>query len=172
MDLCKWHHEYMLNLYRNSSTTWSDIPWSRGEGPGRQVVPLNLITNPLLPMPYRLFCAIYGENTTFAVNIDETQTVDELKKRIKAEKDPELASYAADSFTLYKVNINISKEEIYAEVMEKIKQSSITDDRKKMVPAYELSDYWEESNPPKKTIHILVQLPRGESIGLICGAVA
>jgi hypothetical protein len=120
-------------------------------------------------MSYELFCAIIGDKDGFPVKFDGTQTVGSLKDAIKAKAAQTLASVDAHALTLYKVNIDISNKKISARVKEQICQSSIDFDREqKLDPVDDLSDYWGESDlPKKKTIHILVELPAGESIGSI-----
>ena len=46
-------------------------------------------------MLYTFFCIVIGETTPFSVDIDETLTVDYLKKAIKKEKEPESSVSAA-----------------------------------------------------------------------------
>jgi len=82
-------------------------------------------------MSYTLFCAILGQETAFLVNIDETQTVDELKKHIKAE-EPALASFATDTLTLYKVDIDISNDDTYEQVMRDISQNKVNAPREEL----------------------------------------
>lgn len=124
-------------------------------------------------MHYTFHCAIIGYGTTFPVNIDGTQSVGELKKRIKEAKKHALASIDPDRLMLHKANINISKSDIRKKVMQQIQQNWIKVDGEEMVSAFEVSDYWEKSKLPKRTIHILVKLPLGESIdSRACSAVA
>ena len=134
-------------------------------------------------MSYHLFCAIIGQKNAFPVDIKKTQTVDDLKDKIKAKKDPELASFAADSFTLYKVDIAVA--ETYHEVMRTISQSAtcpqairtipqlqntvedmVEDTHKELInPFHQLSTIF-LSTPAKDTISIIVELPPGESLSL------
>ena len=128
-------------------------------------------------MPFNLCCAILGQNTAFLLEIDKTQMVDQLKKRIKAENAHALASYDADSLVLYKVNIKISSEEAFAQVMGKISQNTtyteeiqVLSTKPKHVltnPTFKLSRYFKKRDVTKETIHILVEPPPGESINSI-----
>ena len=125
-------------------------------------------------MPNPLFCAIISENSLIPIKFNGTQTVGELKDVIKAKAAQTLALVDAHTLTLYKVNIDISNKETSPGVMKQISQSSIKVDRQELDPVDNLSEYWGESDLPKrKTIHILVQMPRGESSDLRAyGAVA
>ena len=124
-------------------------------------------------MPRNLFCAILGENSPLSVPFDETQIVDELKKLIKKEAAQTLASVDAHNLTLYEVNIDISSDEALKQVTGKVSQNttytqeiqdlSTKPKRALTNPAEDLSEYWGE-DLPKKTIHVLVELPQGESI--------
>ena len=123
-------------------------------------------SHPAVAMSYELFYAIIGDKNLFSADIDETWTVNTLKKCIKKEEAHKLASYDVDTLTLYKVNIDISKTDIHDKVMQQIHQSSI-EVGEKMIPAFKLSRYFKEQDVPEKTIHILVELPSGESINSI-----
>ena len=134
-------------------------------------------------MSYTLWCAIIGDKAAFGVDIKETQTVGELKDKIKAQAANTLASYTADSLTLYKVNINILTDEAYLQAMQLIFQNTtcaqvvqaippITADSKQeelINPLSELSKYFGNSDFSGAAIRILVQLPQGESIHPRCG---
>ena len=95
---------------------------------------------------------------------------------------PALASYAAASLVLYKVDINISDDddddETYKQVMEKISQNttytqeiqelSAKPKQELTNPSRKLSAIFRQSPPCEdETIHILVELPPGESIDSI-----
>jgi len=72
-------------------------------------------------------------------------------------------------YYLYKVNIDVSTKESREAAKLAISQSSIECEKDELEPSWELSEYFQESGPseksvPKKAIHILVQVPRGESI--------
>jgi hypothetical protein len=120
-------------------------------------------------MPITLACIIIGQATAFTVTINETQYVDELKDEIKKKQQHNLAEVDADQLTLYKVNIDVSTKELLDAAKLAIFQSSIEYEKEELEGLWELSTYFQESGPPenaipKRTIHILVQLPRGESI--------
>ena len=124
-------------------------------------------------MPYTLFCAIIGhkDKAPFSVKIDKTETVYELKTRIKAKNEHALASLNAYDLMLYKVDIDVSKKDTLAEVLLQISQGSITTNGE-LNPLSTISEYY-EATPRGKRIHILIQLPRGELIDpRVRGAVA
>ena len=122
-------------------------------------------------MPYTVSCAIIGHKALFSVKINKTQTVDELKDAIKAKKQDALASFDASSLMLYKVDIDISKKETLAEVMLQISQSLIKVNEE-LNPFFTIREYYKAA-PRRKSIHILIQLPRGELIdSRVCGVVA
>lgn len=53
----------------------------------------------------KLFCwVLNGSNKPFSVTIGGSETVDDLKKVIKKEKEPELDHLAADRIILWKVS--------------------------------------------------------------------
>ena len=97
----------------------------------------------------------------------------ELKDRIREKKQHTLASYEADTLTLYQVNIDISSDEAFEQVTGKVSQNrtytqdiqNLSTEPKRVLtnPSKDLSEYWGE-DLPKKTIHILVELPPGDSI--------
>ncbi|KAF9158104.1 hypothetical protein DFQ26_007967, partial [Actinomortierella ambigua] len=119
-----------------------------------------------------LFCIVDGETTAFSVKAPSNDTVDDLKKLIKAEKAPRFDGIAADELTLWRVSIPVlpkkdrkeirladvpSKEKEELDETEDIavafappKKRSVKSLRKKSTPFMA---------PPKKTIHIIVQRP-------------
>ena len=116
----------------------------------------------LLPpaMSDELFFAILGEKELIFLNVDMTWTVGKLQSHIK--EMTEITS-PAHKLRLYRANIDIKTT---PRVMEQIWESSIKFQREELFPAYELSEYWGK-NLPKTTIHVLVELPPGESINSI-----
>ena len=121
--------------------------------------------------PYNFVCAILGQKGTFPVKIERDESVGYLKDAIKAMKDPELASFAANSLVLYQVDIDISKPETRATVMLQISQSSINVNEE-LDPILLISECYQAA-PSGKRIHVLVQLPRGKLIDpRVCAAVA
>ena len=120
-------------------------------------------------MQIRLCCSIIGETTQFPITIDEAQLVGELKDAIKQTLQPASDNFAAHSLKLYKVNIDVSTQELVNKAIIAISTSSIEFDKNELVSVWKVSRYFQESGDPAKaiheeTIHILAQLPPGESI--------
>ena len=53
---------------------------------------------------FKLFCWILGGRKPFSVKVGKGDTVDELKKRIKKAKEPELDYLAPDALNVWKVS--------------------------------------------------------------------
>lgn len=66
-------------------------------------------------MPHTLICIVANEGTTFSVTVNGAQLVDELKKAIKGERAD--LDVPAVHLTLYKVNVDISNEDQFDEVV-------------------------------------------------------
>ena len=60
----------------------------------------------------KLFCYVRGDNdsNTFVVNIDEDETVADLRKAIKEEKRPQFDDVPADSLSLWKASVLIDRD--------------------------------------------------------------
>ncbi|KAF7727751.1 hypothetical protein EC973_007210 [Apophysomyces ossiformis] len=92
-------------------------------------------------------------SSAFSVKVSSADTVDDLKKVIKAEKSPRFDDIAADELKLWRVSIPITNENKDDMVL----SDNITT-KKELLPTDELSDVF-EGRPPKKTIHIIGQRP-------------
>ncbi|KAG0348134.1 proteasome regulatory particle base subunit [Podila humilis] len=104
-----------------------------------------------------LFCLVDGEATSnaFSVKIPPSDTIDDLKKLIKAEKPVDFEHIDANNLTLSRVSIPITKNDSEVPIL----FNNIAQEKKeKLHPADDLSDIFDEK-PPKKTIHIIVQRP-------------
>jgi len=113
---------------------------------------------------YKIWCIIIGETTPFSVKIDQTESVDDLKKSVKKEKVDILDAFAADQLTLYKIHVDTIKT-TYTTVVQDISQDlSNTQKVTQLDPMDELSEVFGTMGPPKEKIHILVERPAGESI--------
>jgi hypothetical protein len=124
-------------------------------------------------MPYKLFCFIPGDKCEFPVDIDETQTVGDLKKKIKEEKALKLNAFDAAELTLYKVNVDISSQDTRRTILKAISNNTYGFDPQKeeLAPSWKISEYFEKDSD--KTIDVLVELPPGEPIhSRACGDVA
>jgi len=118
---------------------------------------------------YKLFCAIFGQQTdAFHVNIDKAQTVSDLKGEIKKEIQQTLGSIDHGALTLYKVDIDVSDNAAYHKAIEQIHHNTVTASKELLSnPVHELSAIFGQSIPAGGRIHILVQLPLGQSIDLV-----
>ncbi|KAF9536754.1 hypothetical protein EC957_009801 [Mortierella hygrophila] len=107
--------------------------------------------------PLTLFCLVDGEpqSNVFSVKAAPADTIDDLKKLIKAQKANQFSDVDADQLTLWRVAIPIirDKSEIPC-VFNNIPK----EEKEKLHPADDLSDVFDEK-PAKKTIHIIVQRP-------------
>lgn len=121
---------------------------------------------------YTLICAILGTDVVFTITLDDTPTVADLKKEIKATNENTIASFDARRLTLYKVKLRVSELETFREVMEDISRDSIYGEELDY-PFSKLLETFKESDLPEKTIHVLVRFPAGESTNpRVRGAVA
>ena len=120
-------------------------------------------------MVYTLFCIVLGQKSTFSVEVDETQTVGELKRAIKNTKPIDFKDVDADHLTLHQIKIVISdNDDEYDNVMNGISQPDyVFDPKHTLIPTSKISKYFEQG--PEGDIHILVELPKGKSIH--CGGV-
>ena len=131
----------------------------------------------------KVCCAIIGEGLVCLVQINKTQTVHDLKECIKEKVAPTLASIGAAALKLYKVNIDIrendeddgdetkcdrafltiSQNTTYTQEI----QDLSTEPKQVLTnPSRKLSAIFQSSRPVDGWIHILVELPPGESIDL------
>ncbi|KAG6609107.1 putative crinkler (CRN) family protein [Phytophthora cinnamomi] len=111
----------------------------------------------------KLFCAIVGEaGSSFSVRVDETDSVDDLKKAIKAEK---MYQFPADELQLFlakteggawlksKDLLRMRKGEIPDEVESRYMKEELDDPTDKICAKF-------PSTIPDGTIHVLVLVPR------------
>ena len=114
-------------------------------------------------MQYKIFCIIPNGEDAFSVNIDETETVDDLKKRIM------IATVDAAALTLWRVNIDASNMQSAiinaSNIQNAINASNmqgfeLSEKPVLLNPVAQLSGVVEQFNPDDPKIHILVQLPR------------
>ncbi|KAF7730081.1 hypothetical protein EC973_003027 [Apophysomyces ossiformis] len=109
----------------------------------------------LTDIPFNLFCLVEGESMqrAFSVKVSSADTVHDLKDAIKAEKSPEFDDIDANKLTLWLVEIPITN----ANRHDKVLFDNITT-KEELLPDDELSDTFDRK-PPKKTVHIMVQIP-------------
>ncbi|KAG0278825.1 hypothetical protein BGZ97_009677, partial [Linnemannia gamsii] len=110
--------------------------------------------------PLTLFCLVDGEpqSNVFSVKATPTDTVDDLKKLIKAEKTPRFDDVAADELTLWRVSIPVVPANKHKPIVLNEFESATELD-----PTDDVSDVFPEA-PPKKTIHVIVQRPPQERL--------
>ena len=118
-------------------------------------------------MPYKIFCMIIGHDSTIPVNINETETVDDLKKAIKEENKPELDACAADALTLFRVGIEIAKSGDKRTRIEELKRLSRNLNEDEALDEEAQISTILGKNPPEKD-YILVRLPEGQSASSLC----
>jgi hypothetical protein len=87
------------------------------------------------------------------VNIAPTQTVGEFKDLVKTEKAVKFNDIDADKLTLWHVDIPVVAADRHNAVL-----LDTTDSKEELLPTSDLSEVFGD-NPPKKTIHIIVQRP-------------
>jgi len=112
-------------------------------------------------MKYTLWCLVLGEESIFSVKVDETQSVDDLKDKIKNENPCTLKDVSASELTLYKLASDVDENQ--SEV-EDIKHEQF--DLKKKQPLHpmdELTGIFSDT-VNIKLIHVLVVRPRSKSI--------
>jgi hypothetical protein len=117
-------------------------------------------------MPYDIWCFVIGGDSIFSVNIDEprTQTVDHLKKLIKAEMPITFRDVEAVHLTLYRAEVDESIDEQKQTRIDELKRLS-----KNLAECMELDErkQWSgifDENPQGRVYYTLVWFPEGESI--------
>ena len=119
-----------------------------------------------------LFCFIPGGEDIFSIKIDDVETVDELKVKIKKRMVLELNPVA---LMLYKINVDvdISDPGQYKTKLEEISRSDYVFTPKKIFlhPMEILKTVFGSSDPieNQKRIRVLVELPPGEQHSRACG---
>lgn len=101
------------------------------------------------------------------VLIDETKTVGHLKDEIKKEMEPVFDGLDAHALTLYKINVDVSDESKYREIIDQISKSDyVFTPREFLNPAKRLNTFFGSPGPIKveRSIHILVVPPGRESL--------
>jgi Crinkler effector protein N-terminal domain len=102
-----------------------------------------------------LFCLVHGDlvEHVFKIRIDKDSDVADLKNEIKEKMSPKFDDIPANELTLWKVDISYDDEDA-------VKQLALkeTDVIKKMLPASEIGEYF-ENTPTKKRIHVVIECP-------------
>ena len=118
-------------------------------------------------MPYKIFCMIISDDSTIPVNINETETVGDLKEVIKEKKKPELDTCAADALTLFRVGIEIAKSGDKRTRIEELKRLSRNLNEDEALDEEAQISTILGKNPLEKD-YILVRLPEGHSTSSSC----
>ena len=108
---------------------------------------------PLITM-LKLFCYVRGDNysNTFIVNINEDETVADLRKAIKEKKRPQFDDVPADSLSLWKASVLIDRD-----LKESVEALNLVEGDSLCV--YEtLSDIF-SSGLEKRCVHIIINRP-------------
>ncbi|KAG0197378.1 hypothetical protein BGX28_009119, partial [Mortierella sp. GBA30] len=102
-----------------------------------------------------LFCLVDGEATAYAfsVKILSSDTVDDLKKLIKAENAVDFTDVDAKNLTLWRVSIPVVQADKHKPVV-----LNEFDSATELDPTDDIADVFPDK-PPKKTIHVIVQRP-------------
>ena len=102
----------------------------------------------------KLFCYVRGDDysNTFIVNIDEDDTVADLKDAIKEKKKPKFDDIPADSCSLWKASVQYNKN------LEKDVEALGLVDDDLLHPFDTLSDIF-SSDLEKKCVHIIIKRP-------------
>ncbi|KAG0249979.1 hypothetical protein DFQ27_009685, partial [Actinomortierella ambigua] len=114
------------------------------------------------PTTLTLFCLVDGASTSraFPVNISPDDSMDDLKKLIKAKKAPRFDDVAADKLTLWRVSIPASEDDDETSIL----IDNVTSDHKrKLSPLTRLTKVFPEELP-EETIHIIVQRPPPQAL--------
>ncbi|KAF9946682.1 hypothetical protein BGZ72_000129 [Mortierella alpina] len=106
----------------------------------------------------KLYCLLDGETPSRAMPIrfDSTDSGGDLKELLRAKKTPRFDDIAADELILWQVSIPVTDDEDDSPVF-----LGDLKEKKKVFPTKLLSDLFGE--PPKDTIHVIVQKPSSGS---------
>ena len=110
-------------------------------------------------MSYTIWCIIIGDTTPFSVKIDQTESVDDLKMRIKKKIDPRLNAFPFNQLTLYKIK-EFELEKFNKHAVQDISQN--LSEQTSLKPWTKVSEI--TGGFPENMLHILIEAPAGESI--------
>ena len=115
---------------------------------------------------YTLNCLVPGDKTTFPVNINEEMKVGKLKNEIKRKNEPRFNYFDADGLTLHQINVDVSNESEYDNIILEVSQPGyVFIPKRKLFPTSKISKYFgEPSDRLRAVIHILVEPPQSKSI--------
>jgi Crinkler effector protein N-terminal domain len=106
------------------------------------------------PAKWTIFCLVFDEYSPFSVKIQPDATVDDLKDAIKAKKQPQFDGFAADSLTLYLVNLPEDDN-----LVENVKQLLTVEPPLVSLKATKQLSVLFPGVPAAETVHILVKTP-------------
>lgn len=111
-----------------------------------------------------LFCLVNGEAmaNAFSIKIPSSDTVDDLKDLIKAKQSPDFDNIVVNNLMLWHVMIPI----VPANKHKPITVNEIAF-KTELDPTDNISDVFEDQ-PPKKTIHIIIQCPPQGNADMHC----
>jgi hypothetical protein len=114
------------------------------------------------PTSYKVHCLILGETVPFPIDVDPDETVGDLKMAINESKD--LVPRKHDHhLSLYLVNIPEDGN------LQRNAENVKLDGLEPLMSTWELKDKAIfPANPPKKTVHILVEVPENSQYDIIC----
>ena len=95
-----------------------------------------------------LYCLVENDSMPFPVDMVPKETVGELKKRIKNEKQNDFKDVDADRLTLWKVDTPDDR---------KIDSSGLNDENA-LKPTRKISNYWNEKTLPENCIHVYIRI--------------
>ena len=171
-DACGWRYEHLMKVRaaregRVGGGDGDNAITKDGEGANRTIAS-HVVTSNLdsTIMQYKLFCVIPDGKPAFVVNIDETETVADLKDKIKEKKPLTLATVETEALELYRINaFGNNLQERRKALEDEIRR---IEDIRKASSDSELDNLellevvFNNTPPPHKTIHILVVVPSGE----------
>jgi hypothetical protein len=100
----------------------------------------------------RIFCTIKGHNNPFPVDIEENQTVGDLKKAIKEEDPHAFADLDADALILYPIEVHDGDD------IAKTVTTIMQEPPPALCPTVELLVLFPET-PKRRRVHVLVTVP-------------
>ncbi len=115
------------------------------------------LANTMTDMPVTLFCLVDGEATSqaFSIDIEQTRTVEQLKKVIKTEIPDTFKDVDAKDLTLWRVSISMTDNDDKPPIL----LDNFPDkDKMRLGPVMRLSKVFPEDFP-EGSINIIVQRP-------------
>ncbi len=116
-----------------------------------------------------LWCLLIGDENLFSVDINQSSTVEQLKKKIKTENQHDL-NIDPRKLTLYRAEVDDSIDKYKTTLITELNRlSENLSECRELDERHELSEIYGEV-PPEKRYYTLVKRPKGESIYIrACG---